>query len=88
LISVIFENLSSMPIPDDFDIFAKGSKLDENSPGYGFGLFWARILTHQYNIISNEEKAEDFLTLDHVQKKIKDGYYIQKFVLNNIRIDE
>jgi K+-sensing histidine kinase KdpD len=83
LIDIVFEN-HSKPLTNDLNVFSKGTKGDKNSPGFGYGLFWAQILVDHYNRISGME--DNLLELVHNENIINDNEAIQEFHLNNIII--
>lgn len=90
LIRIEFSNQSNTPAPPE-SIYGKGIKIEAKSQGFGYGLYWAKVLEQQYN--HELEKARD-ITLaeserldiwnDQVLLKINNRYN-QKFIVNNIR---
>lgn len=73
----------SQEICDIDKIFEKGYQCDYSSEGFGYGLFWAKILVDRYNDLSG--RREDLLELKHYQTW-DDNAYEQNFILENIRI--
>lgn len=78
---IIFRNISAF-IPNDIDIFSKGGKIDKESEGFGYGLYWAGILIYHYNRLSSKEK--DILKISHDQERIDKDLWMQEFSLNNL----
>ncbi len=85
LITLKFKNVSTY-IPDDIRIFGKGTKVNKESEGYGYGLFWANILIDHYNRMSLKE--EKLLELNHTQKHLNGDLWKQDFSLCNLIIDK
>ena len=55
-------------IPLTANIFSKGYKLERSSEGFGFGLYWAKILCEHYNRASGREA--DFFDITHIQENV------------------
>jgi len=77
---ILFVN-ESKPIAIDADVFSKGYKSVKESDGFGYGLYWARILTDYYNRLMNNH--DQLLELKHRQEILSDKLAIQTFVLEN-----
>jgi len=84
LCDMVVKNMSK-PILEDIDIFAKGSKVDKNIEGFGFGLFWANILIDHYNN-KVKELSDDPLKLIHKQIIVEENLAKQQFILENVII--
>jgi len=81
LLDLSFSNVGSI-LPDDGSIFEKGYKLNPRSEGFGFGLYWAKILCDHYNDVSGRQF--DSLSIEHFQKLTGDGDAIHVFSIKNI----
>lgn len=81
LSNIIFSNLSKA-LPSKFEMFSKGTKVDTNSEGFGFGLFWGAILVDYYNNLSADQPQE--LTFTHSQIPLEGDVYKQVFKLSNV----
>lgn len=77
---ILFIN-ESTPFEADVDIFAKGQKAVKDSEGFGYGLFWARILIDYYNRLLNKHSIS--LELKHLQELKSDITAVQTFKLVN-----
>jgi K+-sensing histidine kinase KdpD len=67
-------------------LFDRGYKADTSSEGFGFGLYWAQLLTDHYNRALKRET--DLLEIEHAQKKtFNDTLMNQSFVIKNIIIE-
>jgi hypothetical protein len=51
---IILTNQSKQ-LPDNLNIFDLGSKADVSSKGFGYGLYWAKLLEFKYNVINHTE---------------------------------
>ncbi|MCD6175254.1 MAG: HAMP domain-containing histidine kinase [Planctomycetes bacterium] len=80
---IVFQN-SSKPIPPGLDIFSQGTQADLESDGFGYGLYWARILFDYYNF--NRDLQDGGLELDHVQSVHERGLAMQTFTIRNISL--
>jgi K+-sensing histidine kinase KdpD len=87
LMDIEFINVSDI-IPDDKEIFSKGIKCDKLTKGFGYGLYWSKILTDRYNnfFIPNAEAAN--LIIIHKQNILGEIAAKQTFTLKNIIINE
>ncbi|MBX3652094.1 MAG: HAMP domain-containing histidine kinase [Burkholderiales bacterium] len=85
LIDLIFEN-PSQEISETNRIFDKGYQQDSESEGFGFGLFWAKILADHYNRILGD--ATPLLSVNHEQSYIDVDNRICKqcFTIRNLRV--
>lgn len=81
-IDLTFSNKSKI-IPNPEIIFNKGFQCDNNSEGFGYGLYWAQSLISHYNELS--KRSDGKLELTHSQKIINDNEAEQTFILRNIR---
>lgn len=79
-----FINVSSI-IPSDFNLFKLGNKVLENSKGFGYGLYWIKMLAHSYNELLNSEK-EYKLEVIHNQEIIDKFTAVQKFTIKNLSL--
>lgn len=84
LADVEFSNESN-PLPEGFNVFGKGTQVDENSEGFGYGLFWALILVDHYNSLSGANSP--VLDLIHEEKRLTDNVSEQKFILRNVPVE-
>jgi hypothetical protein len=71
----------SQPIPRDLDIFARGAKGDIQAEGFGYGLYWGRILVDYYNRQLGRTMSP--LELTHTQTLREGGLAEQVFILAN-----
>lgn len=67
IMNIEFTN-HGMHIPQAANVFSKGYKLDHASEGFGFGLFWAKILCEYYNRSAGRET--DFVDITHTQQAL------------------
>ena len=74
LLDIVFTN-HGVSIPRGDDPFSKGYQQDAASEGFGFGLYWGKILCDHYNRASMRES--DLVDITHTQNE-----------LPNILIDE
>ncbi|MBW1784265.1 MAG: HAMP domain-containing histidine kinase [Deltaproteobacteria bacterium] len=81
LADVNFVN-SSPPLPKDLDIFSKGAQSSSDSDGFGYGLFWAKVLIDHYNSLSLDDETN--LILDHEEQAVDVGVCEQCFSLRNV----
>lgn len=81
-INLNFSN-SSKPINNPQFIFKKGFQCEAKSEGFGYGLYWAKILIDHYNTLS--KRTSEILELTHKQEIIDKDNAIQFFTLKNIR---
>jgi K+-sensing histidine kinase KdpD len=77
---ISFSNVST-PIPKELNIFAKGTKGNQETEGFGYGLHWATILVDHYN--RQVKRTTDFLEITHAQFPRDDGLAEQIFTLVN-----
>ncbi len=83
-LDVTFIN-QSRKLPEEFDIFAKGSQADEGSEGFGYGLFWGLILVDHYNNLSQDIPCR--LAFTHEEHLIDSNNAEQRFILSGIPIE-
>ena len=57
----------SKKLPSDIDIFELGSKADEFSKGFGYGLYWIKTLENSYNNII-PHTSETIFKINHEQQ--------------------
>ncbi|TAE83229.1 MAG: hypothetical protein EAY81_08575, partial [Bacteroidetes bacterium] len=85
---IIFTNQSKR-IDNHLNIFDLGIKVDENSKGFGYGLYWAKLLEFNYNVINQSiENMDENFSVQHKQINSASadiGY--QEFSLNNLIIE-
>ncbi len=82
-----FKNFSK-PIIEDTKIFEKGYQVEEKSEGFGYGLYWLRLLISYYNREgTTNEITSNLLAIEHTQKYISDIKAEQIFTLRNIRYE-
>ncbi len=81
--SLIFTNISK-PINDSKLIFNKGFQSRSESEGFGYGLYWAKILIQHYNELSKRNFG--LLELIHEQELISSEKAMQKFTIRNLRV--
>ncbi|MGV1012923.1 MAG: hypothetical protein ACOYBS_10785 [Flavobacterium sp.] len=75
----------SKRIPDDLSIFKLGIKADENSKGFGYGLYWIKTLESSYNTLF-ENNEDNKLQIVHEQIASKTNLSFQKFTIKNINL--
>lgn len=75
----------SKQIPTDLNIFEMGIKADENSKGFGYGLYWIKTLESSYNTLF-ENNEENKLQIVHEQISSKTNLTFQKFIIKNINL--
>lgn len=75
----------SKRIPNDLNIFEMGVKADENSKGFGYGLYWIKTLESSYNTLF-ENNEENKLQIVHEQIPSKTNLAFQKFIIKNINL--
>lgn len=87
LCDLIFTNYSA-PINNPEKIFQKGYQEKIASDGFGFGLFWARILSVHYNQMLRID-GENSLSINHEQSYYSQDSEIMKqsFSIKNIRVN-
>lgn len=81
-ITLKFTNISS-PIDNPEAIFEKGFQFKDESEGFGYGLYWAQVLTQHYNELS--KRTSDFLEIIHEQQLINNKKAKQVFTIRNLR---
>ena len=64
-------------------IFDKGYQEDHGSEGFGYGLYWNKLLMSHYNELANID--ENPLELTHCQTALTETEAQQTFILRNIR---
>jgi len=74
----------STPIDNNINIFARGTKNNPETRGFGFGLFWLTILIDHYNKVGQFYSTP--LSVDHQQSLHQNGTADQLFAIRNIRI--
>lgn len=83
-ISDVFFNIEiinqSKKIPSTLNLFEMGAKADENSKGFGYGLYWIKTLENSYNTLHEDNKLE----ITHEQIESKNNLSFQKFTIKNI----
>lgn len=75
----------SKKIPSKLNIFEMGTKADENSKGFGYGLYWIKTLENSYNTLL-ESNEENKLEIVHDQIESKTNLSFQKFTIKNINL--
>ena len=77
---------SGLPIAPSLNIFERGVKGKKSTKGFGFGLYWARILIEHYNNI--RESATPEMEISHKQKKAKtlQNIALHTFTITNIPV--
>ena len=75
----------SKKIPSKLNIFEMGTKADENSKGFGYGLYWIKTLENSYNTLL-ESNEENKLEIVHNQIESKTNLSFQKFTIKNINL--
>lgn len=74
-------------IPVGVNIFELGTKVDESSKGFGYGLHWVKTLENNYNeLLQNDEN--EYFEVVHNQINSEGGLSFQEFILENIKIDQ
>lgn len=81
-IDIQFNNISKL-IENTGAIFSKGYQQNESYEGFGYGLFWANILSGYYNELSG--RSLDLFDVTHVQYVIDDKIGRQEFTIRNVR---
>jgi len=84
-----FTNKSKV-IPKNFNPFVMGSKLDNSSKGFGYGLNWAKTLESNYNSLIQFEPGNEF-EITHRQIHANDSLGnegFQEFSLNNLILEK
>ncbi|MEX2410760.1 MAG: hypothetical protein WD607_05190 [Candidatus Paceibacterota bacterium] len=81
---LVIQNKSNT-IPKNIDLFQMGSKVDKNTKGFGYGLFWVKTLENSYNELKNSREVDDFKVM-HNQILRPDGYAMQQFIIDNIDV--
>ena len=84
LADLTFSN-KSFPLPERFDVFAKGKQVDQNAEGFGYGLFWGLVLIDHYNSLTGDDYPD--LALIHEDNRITDCLSEQQFILKNLPIE-
>lgn len=86
---LIFTNQSE-PLPNNLNIFDLGIKADDSSKGFGYGLYWAKLLEFNYNVINQTiEDKENGLLITHKQLySSADNIVYQEFKINNLIIEK
>ena len=77
-------------MPSGLNIFDLGVKANNKSKGFGYGLFWAKILEFNYNTMTHKvEDDENKFSISHNQiESANPRYSFQEFILNNIILEE
>ncbi len=80
----------SILIPKNFDLFDMGSKLDESTKGFGYGLNWSKTLESSYNSMLHLD-GDNAFKISH--KQIKSNVQerneaFQEFSLYNIILEK
>jgi hypothetical protein len=75
----------SLRIPNKINIFNLGCKVDPESKGFGYGLYWIKTLESSYNTLTNA-KIEDQLSVIHEQQVVDIQFAFQKFTVVNINL--
>lgn len=75
----------SETIPGNINIFELGTKADDLSKGFGYGLYWIKMLENSYNNIV-ENDTDNQLKITHKQQHHSALYSFQEFVIDNIEI--
>ena len=83
LADICFTNISS-PLPEGIEIFTKGTQANSEAEGFGYGLFWGRVLADHYNRL--RKSSFDIMEVAHVERFISRGVAEQKFILQNMLI--
>ncbi|ENO1896856.1 sensor histidine kinase [Vibrio vulnificus] len=81
-VTLMFTNISK-PIIDSKAIFEKGFQSNSESEGFGYGLYWAQVLTQHYNVLS--KRTSDILELVHEQQILDGDKAKQIFIIRNLR---
>lgn len=64
-----------------------GTKVDEKSKGFGYGLCWARTLEAYYNEMLDNPIAER-LRVVHAQYPTEENEAIQVFLISNLKLEK
>jgi len=80
-----FKN-DSINLIDKESIFEKGYQEDKKSEGFGYGLYWLKLLIEHYNKLLGED-ATNLMSIEHSQNHI-DNKIEQIFIVRNIRIEK
>lgn len=75
----------SKKIPNDLNIFEMGTKANENSKGFGYGLYWIKTLENSYNTLT-ENNDDIKLQIVHEQISSQSNFSFQKFTIKNINL--
>lgn len=75
----------SLKIPKENNIFDLGFKVDPESKGFGYGLYWVKTLESSYNTLVLS-KVEDQLEITHEQQVTDSQITFQKFTVKNIKL--
>lgn len=88
LATLTFTNHSET-MPNNFNLYDLGAKVNAESKGFGFGLYWAKNLEYHYNNLCDiEPESPNAFSIVHEQQVSSNpGLAYQKFILKNIRID-
>jgi hypothetical protein len=80
----------SETLPEEINIFELGVKTNPSSKGFGYGLYWARILEFNYNTVGyTVEDDENRFYITHKQHSSQiNNYSFQEFSLNNLIIEK
>lgn len=73
----------SKKIPENLNLFEMGTKVNENSKGFGYGLYWIKTLENSYNTLA-ENIPEERLKISHTQISPKSNNSFQKFIIENL----
>jgi K+-sensing histidine kinase KdpD len=76
----------SKKIPNDLNIFEMGTKANENTKGFGYGLYWIKTLENSYNTLS-ENNDDIKLQIVHEQIPSQSIFSFQKFTIKNINLN-
>jgi len=77
----------SLALPKNLNIFELGTKADELSKGFGYGLYWIKMLENSYNnIIDND--VDNQLKVTHKQVHENSEYSFQEFTIDNVEISK
>lgn len=75
----------SRKISKNLNLFEMGTKADENSKGFGWGLYWIKTLENSYNALS-ENNEHYKLEIIHEQIETRTNISFQKFTIKNINL--
>jgi len=80
----------SETLPEEINIFDLGVKFNPSSKGFGYGLFWAKILEFNYNTVGRTiEDDDNRFYIKHKQHTSQiSKYSFQEFTLNNLIIEK